>query len=275
MKKILIALLCLLAVSCARSSPDRDGITFNVVQPLGQKSVYAVKNDLVMETAAPEMAGGPDTAEGVLTAVMETEVTARKPDGTWTLSNKFANIEMKIDGETHEETSRRLEGKSFAVMLDKQGNIVGVVGVEALVPGMDFKQMLTQMTPSMMLPQKPIKVGESWPIELSNPAEIAGATANQTLKGTGTLKEVNGPLALMDFVYKVEMSVSGEGAQQAMFSGEGEGKSTVSYDLEKARFTSNTTQMTMRTVGQFRSAGAIQEIKNTLKSSLQVDLVNK
>lgn len=272
MKKISLLAVCLFALSCGGYQGE---VTFKIAQPLGQKSVYAITNNLNMEIESPQLPGGSQKAVALLKATLETEVTANQPDGRWTLESRFGSVEMQVDGQTINDAKSLLENRTFSISMGKDGKVLDVSGVENLMPGMDLKQMMGQMNPAMMLPGKPVKVGESWPIEISSPLQVQGAIFQQKLTGTGTLKDVDDGQALIEITYKMEMSLIEAGDEGMNMTGTGTGKSSLAYDLETARFTSNKTETTIESIGREAGANRPPTSRSVIKSSMEVSLVNK
>ena len=272
-KNLSLMAIGLFMFSCTMGS--REPITFKLDQPLGQKSKYAIKNDIKMELVSEHLPGNSQKMAAALDAILETEVTAGLPDGNWTLENRFTRIEMAVDGESIEEAKRLLENRPFTVTMDKTGKVLDVSGIDKMLPGMDIKQMMSQMNPASMLPSKAVAVGESWPIEISAPVEMQGTSFQQKLKGTGTLKEVNNGLALIDITYDLEMSLTERGDESRSMTGKGKSKSSLMFDMQRARFISNKTDLTMEVTGRERSGSRDEVSRSLLISSMQVDLAGE
>ncbi|HWC76407.1 MAG TPA: hypothetical protein VG778_03040, partial [Blastocatellia bacterium] len=81
----------LLLSSCGAESPD--GIVFKVAQPMGQKSSYAMKNNVVTKASDPM-----GSMEMTMEATFETEVTAAAPNGNWTIATKFTSADVLLNG---------------------------------------------------------------------------------------------------------------------------------------------------------------------------------
>ena len=104
---------------------------------------------------------------------------------------------------------------------------------------MDLSQLMGQLSPTMQLPSQPVRVGDSWPFEIVTPIASQGMKFNQVLKGTGTLKEVTGGQALIEFDYTIDMAMTDPGESRMTMTGRGKGKATARYEIEKARFAMN------------------------------------
>jgi hypothetical protein len=273
-KRIVVFTVCLLALSC-KGGQQGDAITFKLAQPTGQKSVYSLRSDMRVDAASVEQDRGSQSSEVALTGMIETEVTSSQPDGKWTLAMKFTDLDMTVNQENLAEITGDLVGKSFDVTMDKDGKVLAVSGIEEAVPGMDLKQLMSQLSPTMQLPNRPVRVGESWPIEIVTPIDAQGAKLNQVLKGTGTLKEVTDGQALIEFDYTIDTAMTDPGSTQMSMSGKGTGKATTRYDLERARFVTNRTDMNMETSGRVNAGGRSEQVRNSFVSSMQMDLINK
>lgn len=272
MKRLLVLSLLVFIVSC--SAGPGEEVEFKLSQPLGQKSAYTLKNRLKIDTADPDSSQVINVQEMELEAAFDTEVTANQPDGLWTMQGKFNSLDLKLNGEKLDELSGQLAGKSFMMTIDKDGKVIEVKGAESLPPGMDVKEMMRQMNPTNMLPGEAVRVGESWPVEIVTPMQLQGATLNQTMKGTGTLIEVTDGLAIIDLDYTLHMAMLDAGPSQVTMNGSGKGKSRISYDLERARFTMNKNDLTLETSGEMTSGGRVHKMKSTMYSSVEVNLVN-
>jgi hypothetical protein len=246
------------------------GVTFNRVQPLGQKSVYKMQNNMKSDASSLSIDRGSRTSEVLMSAILETDVTSNQPDGSWTITNKISQVETKVDGKDQPEASRLLSDKPFSFTMDQAGKILKVAGAENLVQGMNIEQMFSQISPSAMLPNKPVNVGDSWPFEIA--ATDQGGNV-QTMTGVGTLRALNGDEATMDFDFIVQITMNVD--QQMSFSGNGKGKTTAVYDTEKARFISNKSDVTIETTGKVSFGEKSEAIKNSLSTSMQIELVNK
>ena len=105
--------------------------------------------------------------------------------------------------------------------------------------------------------------------------QLQGATLTQTLKGTGTLKEVVDGQAIIDLDYTVEMAMQDQDHSQVTMSGNGKGKSRIAYDLDRARFTQNKNDLTLVSTGEMSAGEKIHRMKSTMTSSIEVNLVNR
>ena len=243
-------------------------ITFKRAQPLGQKSAYKMKN-IVRTQPSPESAAMDLTMD----AKIETEVTSAQPNGNWTLSTRIVSIDVEVNGESEPPEQAPLAGKSFSVVMDRDGKVVETAGTEDLVPGMDLTQIATQVNPAAMLPARPVRVGESWAIDTSNDIQMTTGLVHQTITGTGTLRSVNAGKALVDFDLDFVMSMAG--APKMSLSGSGKGKASMTYDLDKARAISNKNDITMEVVAEIRAGSQNHHTKSSISTSAQIDLIDK
>ncbi|HEX5734795.1 MAG TPA: hypothetical protein VF131_18325 [Blastocatellia bacterium] len=264
MKRALTLALCLSTYACS------SGVTFNRVQPLGQKSVYKMQNNVKSEVMSLVIDRGTRSSEINMSAVLMTDVIDSQPNGNWTLANTISQVETKVNGENKPDVGGLLVDKPFSIIYDQEGKVVKVTGTESIGQGMNIEKIFSQLSPTAMLPNKQVKVGESWPFEITSREQGA---STQTLKGVGTLLALNGDDAVMEFDFIVQISV--EGDESMNLSGNGKGKTTAVYDTDKARFISNKSDVTIETTGKVTMGEKSEPIKNTLTTSMQIDLVNK
>ena len=213
---------------------------------------------------------GTRTSEIDMSAVLETDVTDSQPNGNWTLTNKITQVQTRVNGEEKPDAGGLIADKPFSIIYDQEGKVVKVTGTEGIGQGMNIEKIFSQLSPTAMLPNRYVKVGDSWPFEITSKEQGA---STQTLKGVGTLLAINGDEAVMEFDFIVQISV--EGDQSMTLSGNGKGKTTAVYDTEKARFISNKSDVTIETTGKVTMGEKSEPIKNTLTTSMQIDLVNK
>ncbi|HJQ71157.1 MAG TPA: hypothetical protein VKA70_19430 [Blastocatellia bacterium] len=264
MKRVLILTLCLAAFGCA------SGVTFNRAQPRGQKSVYKMQNNMKAEIMSLVVDRGTRTSEINMSAILETDVTDAQPNGDWTLTNKITQVEAKVNGEQNPAAAGLIADKPFSIVYDQDGKVVKITGIEEIAQGSNVERIFSQLSPTAMLPNKYVKVGDTWPFEVTSKDEGA---STQTLKGVGTLVSLKGDEAAMEFDFIIQVNV--EGNQGLNVSGNGKGKTTAVYDTEKARFISNKTDVSIETTGRVTMGEKSEPIKNTLTTSMQIDLVNK
>ena len=260
----LIASLLMSLLSCGAMQE----VTFKRAQPLGQKSSYTMKNT-VKTLPSPESA----SMDVTMDARIETEVTSVQPDGDWTLATRLVTGEVKINGESQPAGSLPFAGKSFSLVMDRNGNVVKVIGAEDVLPGIDLKQLATQMNPAALLPASVVRVGESWPIETSNDLQMPGGSMHQTIKGTGTLRSVNTGKANVDLDLEFAMSINGGSGMTA--SGTGKGKVSMTYDVDKARIISNKSDIAMELAAEIRTGSQSHHTKSSVSTSGQFDLIDK
>jgi hypothetical protein len=266
---LIVSVLASLLVSIISCGASPQEITFKRAQPMGQKSSYAMKNSVTTRRSAESAA-----MDLIMDAKIETEVTSARPDGNWTLATRFASIDLKVNGESQPAEAVPLAGKSFSMMMDRDGKVVEIVGTENLLPGVDFKQIATQMNPAALLPTKPVHAGESWLIDTANDTSMGIGTAHQTIKGTGTLRSVNAGQALVDFDLDFAMSMTGSSTMT--LSGSGKGKASMTYDLEKARAITNKSDITMEVAfAEIKAGPRTFDTRTSVSTSVQIDLIDK
>jgi hypothetical protein len=211
--------------------------------------------------------------EMTMDAKIETEVTSAQPNGNWTLATRIVSIEVKVNGESEPPEQAPLAGKSFSVVMDRDGKVVETAGTEDLVPGMDLTQLASQVNPAAMLPARPVRVGESWPIDVTNDVQMTTGVVHQIMTGTGTIRSVNAGKALLDFDLDFAMSMAA--GPKMSLSGSGKGKASMTYDVDKARAISNKSDITMEVVANIRAESQNHQTKSSISTSVQIDLIEK
>ncbi|HEX5734794.1 MAG TPA: hypothetical protein VF131_18320 [Blastocatellia bacterium] len=270
-KNLSMLSLLLLAASCKGGSQPQE-VRFNLTRPLGQHSTYSMKYDIKEEDIYEDPANNAVNEE-VWNAVIETEVTEQRPDGSWTLLTRFTKVDVRSDGESDEETNRSWTGVTLSTNRDKEGRLLSALEASDELNN-DFRQRMILMDPTMMMPASPVKVGASWPIYVTHTIQKGDAPVVQTLRGTGTLKEINAGRAVLDFVFTSEISMASPEADEETEVWIGDCTSTATYDMEKSRFTTNRIEMTIETPGDvFEDSPNL--IKIIITSSMQFDLINE
>ncbi|HJQ71156.1 MAG TPA: hypothetical protein VKA70_19425 [Blastocatellia bacterium] len=274
-KNLFVISLLLLVASCKGDARQQD-VSFNLSRPLGQRNAYAMKYDFRHE----EVYEDPDTNEvksevneEVWNAQMETEVTDQGPDGSWTLVTRFTKVDVKSNGESDEETNKAWTGQTFTTRRDKDGRLSGALEAGEELNN-DFRQRMVLMDPTMLMPSGPIKAGASWPIYVTHTIQKGEVPVVQTLRGTGTLKEVKDGRAVLDFVFTSEISMASPEASEEAAVWIADCTSTATYDLAKSRFTNNKIDMTIETPGDVLEDNP-NLIKVIITSLMQFDLVGE
>jgi len=270
-RKLFIFSLLVLVAAC-KGGPEKQGVRFNLTRPLGQHSAYTMKYDIKQEEIWDDPADNAVNEE-VWNALIETEVTEHKPDGSWTLLTRFTKVDVKSAGESDEETNRAWSGLSFSTARDKEGRVLDLPETNDALNN-DFKQRMILMDPTMLMPTGPVQVGESWPIFVTHTIQKGDAPVIQTLRGTGTLKQIEAGKATLDFVFTSEIAMTSPEEDEEAEVWIGDCSSTAVYDMEKARFTSNRIDMTIETPGEAWEDNP-NLIKIIITSSMQFDLVNE
>jgi hypothetical protein len=227
-----------------------------------------MQNNIKTETRSLAVERGSKTSEIIVTALLETDATSSQGDGSWTLSNKFSQVDTKVNGESKPDASGLPVDKPFSITLDRDGKILKVAGLETSEKQIDIEQVFSQLSPTAMLPNRQVKVGESWPFEITSGGQGSGS---QSIKGVGTLKGLKGDEAVMEFDFIIQVAAS----QHMGFSGIGQGKTSAVYDADKARFVSHKSDVTIETIGNIIMGEKSEPVKNTFTSSTEIDLVNR
>ena len=227
-----------------------------------------MQNTIKTETRSLAVDRGAKTADIIVSAILETEVTSGQQDGSWTLSNRFTQVDTKVNDESKPDASGLPVDKPFSITLDRDGKILKVTGLETSDKQMDIEQVFSQLSPTAMLPNRSVKVGESWPFEITTGGQGSGS---QTIKGVGTLKSSKGDEAVMEFDFIIQVATD----QPMRFGGIGQGKTTAVYDADKARFISQRSDVTIENIGNIILGEKSEPVKNTFTSTTQIDLVNK
>jgi hypothetical protein len=271
--KRLIIFSLLLSVAACKGLDGQPDISFKLARPLGQLSTYTMKYNIKEEDIWADPSDN-SVNEEIWNAVIDTEVTENLPEGSWTLWARFTKVDVKSDGETDEETNKSWTGITFSTTKDKDGRVLNVPETSDTFNN-DFKQRMILMDPTMMLPTHPVKVGASWPIDVTHTIQKGDAPVVQTLRGTGTLKEINAAgQAMIDFVFTSEISMTSPEADEEAETWIGDCRSSAVFDLENARFTSNKIDMNIETPGDVWADNP-DLIKIIITSSMQFDLAGQ
>jgi hypothetical protein len=268
----LLIVSLLIAVAACGGGPGKQKVTFKLTRPRGQHANYSMKYDIKQEEIWLDPADNAVNTEA-WNALVETEVTEQRPDGSWTLLSRFTKVAVTSDGESDEETNGAWTGITFTTAKDKDGRILDVPETNDAFNN-DFKQRMILMDPTMMLPTGPVKVGDSWPIDVTHTIQNGDAPVVQTLRGTGTLKEANAGKAALDFVFTSEITMTGPEADEGAEVWIGDCTASAIFDLEKARFTSNKIDMTIETPGEVWEDNP-NLTKIIITSSMQFELVGE
>lgn len=287
MKKFLVIVLCSLALSCSNkgneagnsnsatqattpaATPTGEAVTFSIVQPVGQKSLYDMKTTFKVDAENPTPGQPTGSVVGNMGMNLETDVVESNPDGTWTVRSKISNVkmDMSVDGRampTPPGATGDVEGQAFTVTYDKNGKVVKFDG-DAGGPSADsMKEMLERLNPTDMLPPGPVRVGDSWPIAVKMPMPGSGGPAQSfDTSGTGRLTNVTNGEATLEYDLLINMS--------GQVTGTGTGKSIMKYDLNKSRMINSRMDMNVDLSGQ--QGG--QSMKAKMNMNMTYDLINK
>ena len=270
--KRVIILSLLISVAACKPGDSRQEVSFKLTRPLGQHSAYAMKYNIKEEDIWADPADN-SVNEEVWDALLDTEVTENRPDGGWTLLTRFTKVDVKSDGESDEETNRAWTGISFSITKDKDGRVLDVPETSDALNN-DFKPRMILMDPTMMLPTGQVKVGASWPIDVTHTIQKGDAPVIQTLRGTGTLKEVNAGRATIEFLFTSEISMTSPEADEEADTWVGDCRATAVFDLGTARFTSNNIDMNIETPGEAWGDNP-DLIKIIITSSMRFDILGQ
>jgi hypothetical protein len=278
-----LGLLLIIIPACSQSLSKEGPITFNLVPPLGDQSVYEIKGVVKTETKSEDSSHGQESF--TISAKLETRVAASKLDGIWTLTGTTTTLSWKREGDSNESASegvKHLEN-SFSVTMDRQGRILNIPENEEF--GSVQRDFLiyrnpVMLLPTMMLPLEPVSVGASWPIDILLPIpDLRELTFKTTLvlKGSGTLKSIDRGQAFIDLTFTSELKMTSSDGKPMTRSGSevmyiGKGTSSVAYGLKNARFTMNRLHITRETVG-FAISDNEKDTKTIFEDSLQLNLV--
>lgn len=292
MKKFLVLALCLFALACSNtgvqpgnsngsaqpssSSPAQptatssgEAITFSIVQPVGQKSLYDMKTSFQVDAENPAPGQPTGSVVGNMGMNLETDVIESTPDGTWTVKSKISNVkmDMTVDGRTlptPPQATGGVEGQTYTVTYDKNGKVVKFDGATGSAPEENMKEMLERINPTDMLPPGPVRVGDSWPITVKMPMPASGGPAQSfDTSGTGRLTGVSNGQATLEYDLTINMS--------GQVNGTGTGKSTMLYDLQKSRMITSVMDMNVDLSGQQGN----QTMKARMNMKMSYDLLNK
>jgi hypothetical protein len=250
------------------------GVTFKLAQPMGQKSVYALKSngEVSMGSAEGETL---QRAEVVMDATLNMEVTSSEPDGKWSLSGQFADVALMFNEQNQPEMASKMSDQKFTVTYDKDGKVLNIAGLEQVEGGIDMKQMASQMNPANIFPKQPVNVGDSWPVEFTESSQVEGDTITETTKGTGTLKELSNGRATLEYDLNKQMAASPSRGPNVGMNGGGKVKTTMVFDIEKSRIVSSQSDMKVEATMQMRMGARSETTHSVFTNKMNLELVNK
>jgi hypothetical protein len=292
MKKIGFLLICSLflplCLACNHAATDTtqqekvEQVALAAVPTLNQKQAYSVVNRTKGNTINKDpkvneerQRSGIDDETLEVQSRLETEVTAVGSNGDWTLANRLKTLRIRTEepGKEPKEPDdddelevKRIWEYSFAVSLRKDGSIADLPAeAKGLVYIFGMVNPIL-LLPTVLLPQKTVAIGETWPFEISRNVSLTdNQQVTQNVKGTGMLKAIRDRQALMDFEYTVDTQ-GNEGAFMIH-----KVKSNVVFDLQKGQFLTNQLEITCETIG-WTFFGNDDDIKSIFDSSVKVEL---
>lgn len=276
MKRVAILMISLFFASCAGPQPDTstEAITFKLVQPLGQKSVYSLKSQGDVSRGR----GGEEDVEGAefsMDATLDMEVTSSEPDGRWSLTGKFTNVSMALNGQSFPDMARQLADQDFTVNYDKDGKVEKITGLEGIEGAVNMQQMAAQMNPTNIFPKTPVKVGDSWPVEFTETSVVDGDVVMEATKGTGTLKNASNGQATIEYDLDKRMNASSSKGQSSGMNGAGKVNTTIVFDLGKSRISSSRSQMRFEATAEEKVGAKTETIQSVFTNQMNIDLINK
>lgn len=214
-------------------------------------------------------------AEVSLEATVEMEVTSTDPNGNWTLTGRFRDVDLMLDGQSQPAMAGRFAEQNFTVTYGADGKVINITGLDQVEGGMDMKQMASQINPMSIFPDRAVNVGDSWPVSSTESSDVEGDTLTETTKGTGTLREIKDGLATIDYDLDKQMTASSASGQDVGMSGGGKVKTTVIFDLEKSRITSSRSDLRVEARMQTRMGPQAETRRSVFTNQMHLELVNR
>jgi hypothetical protein len=257
-------------------------ITFKLIPTVGLLSVYTIKHYSTAETKSTDPPEGAfkrgvrkETSE--VNAKLETQVLSSPIEGAWKLSLLITTLDVRIDGKSIKTFERSFVDASFSVTMSREGELLNIPENE--MAGSMQRDLLGYrnplvLLPIMLLPRKSVRIGDTWDNEFSSavPDDTHSLMPTLKLKGTGTLKAINGNKASIDLTFTSELRMASANSKPNMWIVKGTASAT--YDLDKARFIMHKIDMTRETVG-FAVSDNEKDIRTILTESLQLDLIKE
>lgn len=257
-------------------------ITFKLTPAAGQHSAYTIRYHSTIDTKSTDP---PDEAfkRGVrkeaseVSAKLETRVMSSQIGKDWKLSFLITTLGIKIGGKSIEITERSSLDASFSATMSKEGELLNIPENEMAGSRqrdlMGYRNPLL-LLPFMLLPRKPVRIGETWHNVFSSPIpdEMHSLMPTLELEATGTLKAINGNRAYVDLAFNSELRMASSHSKPNMWVAKG--TASVIYDLDESRFIMNKIDMTRETIG-FAFSDNEKDIKTILTESLQLDLIKE
>jgi hypothetical protein len=268
----------------AAQNSEHGEMTFKLIPTAGLHSAYTIKYHSTANTEStdpPEEAFKRGVREETLevSAKLETQVVSSQIGKDWKLSFLITTLGVKIGGKSIEITERSSADAevSFSATMSKDGELLNIPENETAGSRqrdvLGYRNPLV-LLPFMLLPRKPVRIGETWHNVFSSPIpdDMHSLMPTLELKGTGTLKSRNGNRAYVDLTFTSELRMASSNSMPNMWVVKG--TASAIYDLDESRFIMNKIDMTRETVG-FAFSDNEKDIKTLLIESLQVDLIKE
>jgi hypothetical protein len=289
MNKIRLLLLCGLLIwpclACHRaptetaSQPARgEPIAITIIPALNQKVVYSGFSQTTAETINQDPKENEHRKqigmdEGMMEPhfQLETQVTEARADGNWKQSHKLTLERLRFQDRDKTFTDEKLEGHenmnySFAAVYGRDGSLIDLPNEAGSLMWIFGQVNPVLLLPTALLPKQAVRVGESWPIEMSRSVPDEGHTEpwSDRLNGTGVVKEIRDGQAIIEFEYTVDSQRFGKPATTQKV------KSNVAFDLQKGQFISNHMEIVCETLGWAFSDNET-DIKSIFNSLVNVE----
>jgi hypothetical protein len=303
--KIFLVLFCLLSLLTACKQPSKESpsinndnrsnantsqtqnsenqkIAFKLIPERGLQRIYWIKHIVTIETKSSD----PDrdtylrdhykeTVE--VNARLETKVLSSQANGDWKLSFHITALNFNQDGKRIENNNPSLQEASFTVTMNKDGELLNIP--ENQQAGLTQRDLYSfqnplLLLPWMLLPRKPVGIGENWSNEFASaiPDPMYSLRPEINLKGSGILKAVTDNKANIELTFTSELKMASHKPQPNIWLGKG--AMSAVYDLDRAQFITNKIEITRETIG-FAFSDNEKDIKSIFTESLQVNLIKE
>src|SRR5205085_46596 len=137
--------------------------------------------------------------------------------GDWKLSFHITALDFKLDGKRIENNNPSLQEASFSIAMNKDGELLNIPenqSVESTQGNLFSFQNPLLLLPWMLLPRKPIGIGETWRNEFATALpDESSPHLDINLKGSGVVKEVKDNQADIELTFVSELNMRSSNRQ--------------------------------------------------------------
>jgi len=174
MKRIVLSGFAAVVVLSAVLAVQAKTVNLEFKFAKGQVDKYKIICDMTMKM--PGLPGAPTTPMTMKMSMIATQkVLDVLPDGSAKIKTSYSGLKVSAPGLPEGAEPENMPMKPVTLTVAKNGRIIEVEGLNAAlagmgIPGTDMSQMLNQVGYyGVVLPEKPVEVGESWSQQLPIP----------------------------------------------------------------------------------------------------------